>query len=384
MGTESVLTLPPSRPAFLTAATVRFFKATDQWQLHQELRARGATTTSVPLIEPSQLQLTSQGRTIAEGWRLTRPAMSQLCNWLCPGLFRVLVSLIEDSPRGPTEPGKPPAEISQAVQVWNGLVLCRFDRLLRRVLVVNRSAGTIYGALGPQHVQLPNLQFYETITELAAEYGLQFKGAAMVGPRLTLWWQRPETHSVRWSRGDWGCHTGAYVANSEVDGIAVRALPAIYTPLGVVLGGRLRHAGRKFKMRVGRLCSRAMQPAESPHPVLTAAGAVLSESLGFVAGMSADQRDARTRVLSRQLLAAGLPLIVCRDIVQDALMRGVRRTPLEDLASPDRIYPARTTADVLAAILRQARKLDLVRRERMEQVGHRILAGLVRMTPEQE
>lgn len=278
------------------------FLANEQTVLREHLERLDATTVIEPLHDVEQVLLDEEGR-LAGKWWFTPMALRQFCQAVAPGLYRLLVELIEVSPTDNSE-------MPLAIQLFNTLVRQRFPRLQQRQLLIDGTDNVIEGVLGKRYRYFPNHRFWQMITQATQAAGQQFSQARLEGRRLALAYRVME-RQLR-SVPPWTCCPGAVFGNSETGECGVYGYPAVWLLSPDLEGACLAsgfhaaHTGKHFNARVRR----GLRQVLRPQTALTAKVAQGIEQLqrthlSRYASRGATAAENRRKLL-RRLTACGL------------------------------------------------------------------------------
>lgn len=371
------------RELYVPPATTRFTSRERDRLLDTLATLDEATVTEAAEI-PNDLKLGADCTTLNGGYRYSADGFRQVCRMLAPGATRLLPDMA-----GMRRRDIPDEFVSGALAIrfFNSLVDLRFAALAPYRLVKNRSTDVIEGIVGHTHRHLTNLSFFHSVA--AAIEGVtprpEFYMAALIGRRLITWWRlaQPfhayEDHGTRWQFS-----LGYYFRNDEITGASARATLSLLSRAGVCLapfkpyGARVNHQGREFATRLNRELHRVVT---QPVPLQEWAAKLrpsLESNLGFQADMDHRTRRQRQVVLATNLRRLGVDFSVATDVVEAALHvgRSVGQPANElDPIQQAELFASRTVVDLLLCLLHLARRLDVSRREALEQAAFSILIG---------
>lgn len=363
--------------------TLRKFGARDEAALSNYLQTLDDRTSVRPLHDADELQLNEDSSTMRDGFKFTSSAFRQAAQILCPGLSKMLPdiagtialddirSLLVDGPF--------------AVQLWNQLVDLRFPLFERYRIIRNDYSRTIEGFVGNKHQYLENLWLYREVSEILAlqQSDVAMYAALLTGRRFSVWFRRrTPMFTINVDGRAWPFYSGYYFTNGEATGTSVRGTLAIFTPKGVCLGAyrrfgqRVTHIGRDFASRLGEMFVTVLQSEIPTAKLQEGAEALLTKSLGYVIDWSKEQRKERSKRISHALGLLGVQKNLAVEVVDLALAAGrYQGVDTQSCAQVHELYASRTTLDLLVPLLWVSRKLDIGRREKVEQAAFDVLMG---------
>lgn len=362
--------------------TVIHFRRDRRDALVTTLREMGDNTMLQSPAEPQELQLRDDCTTVDGGYTYTTHGFKQLASILGPGVGRMIPDLA-----GTRRRDVPDAYLNgiMAIRMLNSLIDLRFSAFDSHRMVCNTRTRMIDGFVGSAHQFLDNLLFFEAVSQ-AVEQGIdiEFYAASLVGRRLFMWWRaRQPCLMVQAGNKTWPIYQGYYFCNGESAGASVRATLALFTPVGICLGpykhygARITHRGRDFMVRLAAELQRTMLrelPLDEWRANIPAA---INQSLGFETARELRPRKLRISALTTILRKFGVDSSLANEILTSALNIG--REIGDPNAVPryqlDQLYASRTALDLLVCLLHLARRLDMSRRERLEQTAFHLLIG---------
>lgn len=344
-------------------------------------------TSLQPINDATDLQLSSDGGTRRGDYRFTSAAFRQIAQIIAPGLSTLLPEIsgtinLPESRRLMVDAGR-------AIQFWNDMVSLRFPLFERYRIIRNDRERTIEGLVGNKHRYLENLALYQEACDTLDNYapGVTVYAAILVGRRFSVWFRASQPMFSKTIDGEtWPFYHGFYFTNGEATGTSVRGTMAMFTPKGVCLGPyrqygrRVTHTGRDFIRKLGASLADICQ-VEIPIEILnTGTDRLLSTGLGFVADSSKESRAQRRKKLTHSLRLLGVPNNLAMEAVEMAVFAGRRHNPSSDftqglLHQTRQAYASRTLLDLFIPLLWIARKVDLSRREKVEQAAFEIVTG---------
>jgi len=350
--------------------------------LSSHLRQMDTGTSVYPVSDATEFQLDEEGRTRVGGYRFTSSAFFQTAQIVAPGLSRFLPDLSGSIPL--------PDEYADlvdgrlAISLWNELVDLRFPRFRFHRVIRNEDGKTIEGLMGSKHQYLENLALYQYANEAMQNHqpSVRMYAAQLIGRRLALWFRnQTPMFSIQVGEEAWPVYYGYYFTNGEATGTSVRGTLAIFTRKGICLGpykrrgGRVTHTGKDFFQRLGKMFT-GVTSAEVPEEAIReGAESLLTKSLGFTVEMDRQGRRDQTKMLVHTLSHLGVPQNLAAEVVEEGLTvgRSLGQANFRPMEQVDRLYASRTTIDLFVPLLGLAKKLDLSRREKLEQAAFEIL-----------
>lgn len=368
---------------FYTQPAVQKFNREQEARLVATLRSLDNATSLTPANGPGDLQLSDDCTTRQGGFRYTAHGFKQVAGLLGPGVSRLIPDLSGTRPRDIPEDF---LDGQLAIRMFNALVDRRFALFTAYRLIRNTTDRTVEGLVSGTHQYLDNVSFYNCVSESLqqAQPTVQFYAATMIGRRLFMWWRdREPFNQLRLGGRSWPCYRGYYCCNGESAGVSARTTAAIFTPVGVCLapyrqfGGRVNHRGRNFTVRLsqefGRAFSSELPLEEWREKIPTALGA----SLGFLPDKDTKARKQRLSWLATHLRRLSVDYTIAQEVLSAALLHG-RNVSNPDAAPgmpQEQLFASRKALDLLVCLLHTARRLDMSRREKLEQAAFHLLVG---------
>jgi len=369
---------------------VRHFKQTDEKAFVAELTLQDHGTLVQPLGSAREVLLDGQARTLAGGHRLTTLALCQVCQAVCPGLYRFLQELA--GVHRTADQSREDYSTAEALDAYNRVVRRRFaTRLGGRQLVRDVRSGLVVGMIGGHYQRLPNHALYERAGALLGrlERPPDFYEATLSGRWMLLRYYVPRTYCL--TEGPDGERdrylAGYHFSNNEVGEAAVRSAAFLLRERGRTAAlclssalGRVRHQGNTFEGRLLRALDSALgrlRPGQFYADRLQA----LVAQVALAAGRNADAREQAREELVYRLRRRRLTVGSARAVLEDM----TARNSYEDRPAPPGLVsgsmaPARTAYDLFNSLGRVARGLAISARERLEQVAYSLLAGQFSVT----
>lgn len=375
---------PGRRVEVYQRAKLTRFSAKKAGDLGAALRHLDAVTTLQSAVDPDELQLDEDGKT-KDGYTFTRAAFNQVAQIIAPGLSKFVPDIT-----GTTvlpDDRERLVDGVRAVEFWNELVDLRFALFTNQRIIRNTEERTIEGIVGHKHQFLGNWELYREVVETLAGYDehrdVAMSAAVLVGRRFSVWFKNPKPLFQRTvDDKTWSFYYGYYFTNGEATGTAVRGTLAVYNRGGSALaayrkfGRRVTHTGKDFRNRVNMMVTELAEAEFPTAEIATGFDAMVDQSLGFVASWDDAQRKEQVKKLIHSLSLLGVAKNLAAEVVKATLSKGrwqgEHRPPILEVG---RLYATRTLLDLFVTLLWFARKLDLSRREKMEQAAYEIQAG---------
>lgn len=368
---------------FYTMPTIQKFTRGQEGSLVTTLRSLDNATSVAAANGISDLQLLDDCTTRAGQYRYTAHGFKQIASRLGPGVSRLIPDLSGTRLRDIPEEY---LDGQLAIRVFNALIDRRFGIFTPYRLIRNTSTRTIEGLVGGSHQFLDNVSFYNVVSETLrqAHQRVDFFAARLIGRRLFMWWREREPfNQLRMAGKSWPCYRGYYCCNGESGGVSARVTAAIFTPAGVCLapyklhGVRVAHRGRDFTLRLGQDFSRVFAAdlplAEWREKIPEALGA----SLGFPAVKDVKVRKQRLNLLATHLRRLSVDYTIAQEVLGATLHQG-RTIGAAEVAPgmpQEQLFASRKALDLLVCLLHVARRLDMSRREQVEQAAFHVLVG---------
>ncbi len=372
----SQLIVEPESRRFVAAEAAAFADA---------VRDQDACSVLQPVRHEEDVLLDDEGQTAGGGHRYTGWALFQLCQAVCPGLYR-LITDYAGCERGADAP-RLDYSFAEAVDVLNRLVRRRFrTRVAGRQMLRNSRTGVIDGLVGGGYRWLPNRTLFEQAVDAFAQHETapRFFEAELSGRRMLVRYIHPRTYCELEGSGGGRDRfvRGYHVSNDEVGRAAARIGSILVREQGLtcalqtVSAGRVPHRGNVMQARLRKLFLRL------PSQLLGGADVTLArlrrlraESLGFAGDEARDtlRRADLVTALARRGPARGAALRMLSDAVYRGSYAAEAQAPVRHL--PPAEIATRTAFDLYNAIGRYARPRAIPAREQAERVAFAILAG---------
>lgn len=361
---------------------VRRFSGSQLHDLVTCLREMDTHTSLQSFNDCSDLQLDREARTLRGSYRMTSAAWSQISQVIAPGLSKLLPDLAGATTR--SEGDELLVDAVQAIRFWNSLVDLRFPLFAKLRMILNDRDRTIEGLVGGRHQYLENLALYQEVVERLNTYhpGTVMYASLLVGRRLAIWFRNQQPLLTRTVDGQaWSAYAGFYFTNGEATGTSVRGTRAVFTPYGVCLGpykryGRkTRHVGHNFAARLGTMLADVCQIELTEDRIAQGLDGLLEKSLKLPENGSRELRDARFKKLTHSLTVLGVPKPLAVEIVEMSAAVGRRQGTRSFEQVSGQAQSQRTLLDLFVPLLWTARKVNMARRERMEQAAFEMLEG---------
>ncbi len=387
MGRHVIDSEPGKRCDLYKRPKIKWFGATSTDSLAtlaNYLQTLDNNTSLHHIADPSEIKMTNGAEMLHDGFKFTSSAFRQAAQILCPGLSKLLPDLAGTV--APSKDGKI-ASIDGpcAVKLWNNLIDLRFALFARYRIIRNDQERTIEGFVSHKHQYLENIWLYREAVETLAHYdaNVAIYAALLIGRRFAIWFR----HNVPLFTLDvdgqpWPFYGGYYFTNGEATGTSVRGTLAIFTPRGICLGAyrkygrRVTHVGKDFMARLGQMFDSVVHCEIPKGKLEDGAKALLAKPLAYDVTWNKDQRKERSKKISHALGVLGVQKNLAVEATELALAIG-RHHGMEvvDWAQVNHMYASRTALDLFVPLMGLARKVDLARREKLEQAAFDMLMG---------
>jgi hypothetical protein len=371
------------RQLYLPPPVSRFGRA-DLQGLIDKLTDSVAVTQMDGVGSPDTLKLSDDCFTLDGAYRYTSDGFRQISRLLGPGVSRLIPDLTgtrarnipDDFLHGP-----------MAINFFNQLINIRFAAFSPYRLVKNTRTQMIDGLIGQTHRSITNLTFFQIVEETLHSVSPrpEFWAGAVIGRRVVTWWRSPTPFlSYRLDSEEWRFHLGFYFRNDEITGAAARASLTMMGKPGVCLapfrqfGASVKHQGKDFAQRLASEVQRVVSQTPPLDEWRAKIPQVLSQTLGFSTGSNHKARRQRMQAITRYLKRAGVDSTVAQEIIDAALHCGRRvgqRPELLDPVQEEELFTSRTVVDLLVCLLHLSRRLDIPRREVLEQAAFHLVTG---------
>jgi hypothetical protein len=324
------------------------------------LEQRSADTEFVPISDPEQLLLSSDGRFAESGYRMNFLGFQSLSAGLARGLNNVFLDLLGQYCKTRELASSPSPQA--AVAVWNTVVRARMEVVRERTLLVNQRERVVEGFLGLNHRMLDNAVFLDTVaSEMAAKQpAAQFYRAELIGRELQLFYVDPGSRRKDiYSDSRHTVAAGWAFNNREDQGRAINAGLCLFTRFGVALerpkgNMRLTHVGADISGRASIMIARAAAKEINMPAVLSQIGKLQTTPLGFVD--DPDKFNSAVEHWAVQLSKRGGRRLDARIIARNAAMVGAdmeERDPVDVYTRS--VLCSRTAYDLVCSLLRFTR-----------------------------
>lgn len=366
-----------------TRPKIRRYMANQALELSTYLQTLDERTSVRPMHNADEVQLDQTGSTLSDGFKFTSAAFRQAAQIIGPGFSKLMPDiagmLTTDDDRCRLVDGP------LAIRIWNELVDLRFALFERYRIIRNDYSRTIEGFVGHKHQYLENLWLYREVSDtLAAQQpDVSMYAAILVGRRFSVWFRnRTPMFTTVVDGQNWPYYSGYYFTNGEATGMSVRGTLAVFTPKGACLGpyrrfgGRVAHTGREFASRLGEMFGSVLQADIPVDKLLQGANDLLTKSLGYDPNGTKEQRKERSKRITHSLGLLGVQKNLAAEVVEQALVVGrYQGVETQAWSQVHQLYASRTLLDLLVPLLHTARKIDIVRREKIEQAAFDVLIG---------
>jgi len=334
-----------------------------------------------PITGTEDLLLDVSGKT-RRGYRYTRAGFLQLTQFLAKGLSNLLADVAGMVHRKDARDRM--ADAGLAVRTFGEMVKLRYPAISAYRLLVSHQDKLIEGLVGARQQFLNNSELFQMAEQGVMQYRPEvcLHTAAIIGRRMALWYRaKTPIFSVSVDKEVWPFYHGYYFCNGEATGTSVRGTLALFCKHGLCLapykvyGDRVMHAGRDFTVRLGALFNKVLTHDFSVAAFRSGIQALDCTLLGF-ADKDEKERRAQERRLAHGLTQLGVQKNLAAHAVEMALYvgraEGAVPSPVHMI---DRMFNTRMQLDLLVALMRTARRLDLERREKVEQAAFALLTG---------
>ncbi len=356
--------------------------------LAEHLQTLDNNTSLRTVFEPAELQMDPAARMFSDGFQFTAAAFRQAAQIVSPGLSKFLPELAgmvtsADDERMQLVDG------SFALAIWNSMIDLRFSCFKRYRIIRNETERTIEGFVSYKHQYLENITLYRQAVDTLASHDPNVLpyAALLTGRRFALWFRHTTpTFVLNVDEEQWPFHGGYYFTNGEATGTSVRGTLAVFTPKGVCLGPyrkhgrRVTHVGRDFSTRITDMF-RAVVSSEVPWDKIEAgANLMVTKLLGFTADSSPERRKERAKKVAHSLALLGVQKNLALEATDVALTMGRHHEAVTtEWSQVHQLYASRTILDLFVPLLSIARRIDLARREKIEQAAFDLLMGRLLM-----
>jgi len=365
---------------FYTEADEVFTSGFDK--LASALRQHDQDTLLLSLNDPAQVcvKLDKNNCITSSGnYRLSGPAIKQLCYKTCPGLFSVVMALSR---------GNNSRFLAEAATVFNTCITRFFTKNLEdTVMVANSRTKVIDGIVGRKYRRLPNAELLDRMSESVDQIRVGdckpvLESATRSGRSMFLQYNLPGLEisaSLKSGYQDL-FRLGIFIANSEIGDGALRAAISIIRHDGLrslsryTRRNRIIHAGSDFNRRFHELIGFITERLPTRSDVLGKLVRLSSADLGF----SVSNSDKRLETIVSGIKENGIASTAARKIIHSALVQGAYdRFPVAN-HGPSGGWVGKTYLDLFVAIGRYARDISSSQRERLEQLSWELLISPLR------
>lgn len=360
---------------------VRLFVAGQEPQLRAQLSRMEVDTSTEPITCAEDLILDKEGRT-PRGYRYTRVGFTQVTQCLAKGLSNLLTDVAGMVHRKDSRDRMVDAEL--ALHVFGRMVQLRYPAVSSYRLLLNHQDKLIEGLVGAKQQFLNNAELYQMAEQSISQHraDVVLHTAVIIGRRMALWYRaRGPMFTLPVEKEIWPFYHGYYFCNGEATGTSVRGTLALFCKHGLCLGpyktygDRVTHAGKDFSVRLGSLFTKVLTHDFGIALFQDGALRLRDESLGF-ADKEERERRAQERRLTHGLTQLGVQKNLAKHVVESALYVGrAEGPPPGPVQRIDLLFNTRKMLDLLVSLMRAARRLDLERREKVEQAAFALLTG---------
>lgn len=339
-------------------------------QLQEDVRSAQLNTKLIDLYSSRQLFLL-ENATTDEGYVYTKQAFTQLCVLAAPGLTRLLQDLSGTIPRRYDTL----YDAQLAIRTFNAVLNTRFRSIERFLVVLDSHRRQIIGFVPARNYLLDNQTWLDKILEsfTVFDQNLSFVGARSEGRALALWFRsKTQAASAIVNQERIAMFDGVYYCNGEALNSAVRGVRACFSSAGILLGGfkdygsTVRHSSVDFESSFDQLLEKV---AVAELPISELANALATLAKKKLVTNFATMRSVRSikRALTSQLTEFKVRGAVANSAIDRALY-GDRS--VDDYLEDDTFLSAlanKNWAELLLAILKDAKRYSFARREQIEQ-----------------
>lgn len=382
----TVVTNRPGRFRLYCKPALHYFSKSRQSELEARLHRNDRVTSIQSLMTPQELQLDKYGKTLQGGYEYTSASFQQLCRILSAGASAFLRDIAGENPHRDDRERLSNGQFAR--RLFNEVVELRFPLLTAYRVIRDEESKLIDGVIGSKHFTLENSALYEQVQAAVAATAkpVVFYSGVLSGRKMLLWYRSRRPFLIQQVGGSdvWKFYSGYFFCNGEARGTSARGTMALFCKRGVCLGpyqkygGRVPHIGRDFNRRLDKLFGKIFSKEVPIDQFRDGLASMLAEPLGC-SGLEKKELVARIRTLARAMTALNIPQRIAEQIVEDALYVGHESTRPEagmPLAyRRDRLFASRTTFDLFVCLIRSAGRMNLSRREVLEQAAWQMLAG---------
>lgn len=324
---------------------------------------------------PRELRLEPKTKRTQEGFRYITSAFSKVCNSLAPNLSRVITNVAGDGNNRKHSDSY--YDVSTACSIFNQVVDLRFDDALSpRQLVIDESAKTIEGCLGPRTHYIENASFVDMVEPLLTSVAeAEFGGATLVGRRLFIKYLKPGVEQFgifkeEFRRGYAFCITESGDDSIHAYGMLMRVkcgsccLSAVGSKKGRY---RQKRMGSQFSEKLRYMLQSLLYEPEFDYD---AAYTTLA-SRTLITDASDDGMKKQLIYWVRRMKLAGLPADIAKQVL------GKLFSLNSDMSRPltDAEICAKTEYDLFLAIMDDGRKRNQRIREMVESSAFSLFFG---------
>lgn len=364
------------------APTSQQFGPAQENDLSRALGEAEKNSLFYPLTSTKEVLLAGDGKT-QTGYRFTHWAFFQLCQALCPGLYRLVMEL-SGSQRSSDKP-RSDYSSDEAVQVVNLLIRRRFgSRLYGRNILRDTKTGIIHGIVGAGYHWLPNKQLHDRCRDLLrnSRKRVLFHEGLLNGRWLMIRYRQQDPLFADDGKIDF--FGGMHFSNNEVGVASIKSGAVLLrgndwsgslTPTRRVIHSLNRRFEAKLEAMLADTENR-LKDAEFYRKKV-----ILLHTHNLMLGMyKTDQEEEKRRdAIIHALTARKLPQSLAKRVLREALRCGSFETArsAESHRGLKTVWASRTQYDLYNAIAREARQLSIGNRELSEQVAYALLMGRI-------
>ena len=343
------------------------FKRSQEKDLLLSLHSIDRMSDVIPAREVLGAGMNSVGE--IGGLKMTVWSLYQVCNVVCPGLFKTVRGLAT---------GDTNAELA-AIAIFNQALRLRVDRLAEHRFLCNRETKTIDAMVGSRYKFYKNLHFYQRVKDSLPP--CRFGGATISGRWLSMRFYHPETVA---ETADGKYFPGFHMANHEggqasitVSNILLR-FPGQLGFLSQIRYDKVPHVGREVANKFARRMARVLDHQWDSVKLLDQIAQAQAAKLGLGSYREILEKR-RRRNICWILQKTGLTKSLAMATLSSAIVQPCgEKTPLPLVSIGNADLRERTAYDLAVAVSRCGQGCHLHVRELAERAAFNILTGNVR------
>lgn len=361
------------------------------------------TTRPKLITNARDLMLDANTGMLQRQYRLTTPALSQVCSLLCPGLGQVIYD-VSGLHRTKREGKASIHSLKRAIRIYNDMIRFRGSWLERHELILDYGTHTVEGVVGPEYHYYSNFEFWEQVQEFLAdnEQEVEFHGAVYRNRRLSIRYRfcKPAfLIDVVGTKKKEPFYGGWHFTNSEIGDCAVHATSLLLRRWSnsvalIPLPGdqharqKLVHRGnrKRFMAKLNDMFGRLHERTGFAETLKPRVLELRDKSLGL--GGSAKSHQRRIKALINKLVKGKLSPRQAKETIRHVLFHGSYRADsvrdagtgpvsYDELCRSTHmdVFGARTAFDLFNALGVQAREERPERQELAEHLAYKLLVG---------